>query len=129
MVEQKRKLGLLEVKQAFLADVRFREMFLPDLKTEIDAALKNPTCACNRKLYDRFFEFPEKLASYFPNREIESAQSQAEISSKNQFTVINCHVNELSERLKRLPSGRKQIAVTRYQDQITAIVNELDVIW
>lgn len=124
-----KKLGILEVKQAFLSDTRFRDLFLPDLKNEMDEALKNPTCACNRKLYDRFFEFPDRLAKYFPDREIESIQEQVDSLSKNQFTVINCHITELETRLKRLPPGRKQIAVTRFQDQVTAIVNELDGVW
>jgi hypothetical protein len=123
-----KKLGILEVKQAFLSDARFRDLF-PDLKSDMDEALKNPTCACNRKLYDKFFEYPELLARYFPNREIETAHQHIDSLSQNQFTVINCHVNELETRLKRLPPGRKQIAVTRYQDQVTAIVNELDVVW
>jgi hypothetical protein len=101
-----KKLGVLEVKQAFLADTRFRELF-PDLTTEINEALKNPTCACNRTLYDKFFEFPERLAKYFPNREIEGIKEQVEVLSKNQFTVINCNVNELESRLKKLPPGRQ----------------------
>lgn len=125
----RKPLGILEVKQAFLSDNRFRDLFLPDLKNEMEAALKNPTCACNRKLYDRFFEFPDRLAQYFPNREIESIQEKTDSLSKNQFTVINCHINELEARLKRLPTGRKQIAVTRFNDQVTAIINELDILW
>jgi hypothetical protein len=124
-----RKLGVLEVKQAFLSDERFRNLFMPELSQEIEEALKNPTCACNRKLYDKFFDYPEKLAQYFPNREIKSVQESIDTLSKNQFTVINCHVNELELRLKKLPPGRKQIAVTRFQDQVTAIINELDLVW
>lgn len=124
-----KKLGILEVKQAFLSDTRFRDLFLPDLKNEIEEALKNPTCACNRTLYDKFFEYPDRLASYFPNREVESLKEQLDALSKNQFTVINCQVNELEARLKKLPPGRKQIAVTRFQDQVTAIINELDGVW
>jgi hypothetical protein len=80
-------------------------------------------------LYDKFFEFPERLAKYFPNREIEGIKEQVEVLSKNQFTVINCNVNELESRLKKLPPGRKQIAITRFQDQVTAVVNELDISW
>jgi hypothetical protein len=123
-----RKLGILEVKQAFLSDVRFRDLF-PELKIEINEALKNPTCACNRKLYDKFFEFPDRLKQYFPNRQVESMQEQVNTLAKNNWSVINCPINELESRLKRLPPGRKQIALSRYQDQVTAVVNELDGIW
>lgn len=128
-MEQKRKLGVLEVKQAFLSDTRFRDLFLPELKNEMEEALKNPTCACNRTLYDKFFEYPDRLAKYFPNRTVETFQEQVDNLSKNQFTVINCNITELETRLKRLPPGRKQIAVTRFQDQVTAIINELDGVW
>ena len=120
-----KKLGILEVKQAFLSDTRFRDLFLPDLKNEMDEALKNPTCACNRTLYDKFFEYPDRLQKYFPNREVDSLKEQIEASQQNQFTVINCHIGELEARLKKLPPGHKQMAVSRYQDQVTVIINEL----
>jgi hypothetical protein len=123
-----RKLGILEVKQAFLSDIRFRELF-PELKAEMDEALRNPTCACNRKLYDKFFEFSDRLRQYFPNRQIESTQEHVDTLAKNNWFVINCTINELESRLKRLPPGRKQIALSRYQDQITAVINELDGVW
>jgi hypothetical protein len=125
----RKNLGILEVKQAFLSDERFRSLFMPELKNEMEEALKKPTCACNRKLYDRFFEFPDKLAQYFPDREIVSIQDQVSNLSKNAFTVINCQIGELETRLKRLPPGRKQIAITRFQDQVTAVINELDITW
>jgi hypothetical protein len=123
-----KKLGLLEVKQAFLADERFRTLF-PELQQEMTEALKNPSCSCNRKLYDRFFEFPERLEKYFPNREVIGIKEELEQLAKNNFVVINCHVDELEEKLKKLPNGRKQIAVARFNNEITAIVNELDIVW
>lgn len=127
-MEQKRKLGILEVKQAFLSDTRFRELF-PELREEMEKAIKNPTCACNRKLYDKFFDFPERLAKYFPNREVESMQEQISTLAKNQFSVINCNIGELETRLKKLAPGRKQIAICRDGEQVTAIINELDIVW
>jgi hypothetical protein len=128
MTNQRRKLGVLEVKQAFFADKRFRDLF-PELQKEIDDALRDPGCSCNRKLYDRFFEHPDRLARYFPDREIQSLQEQVAGLAKNNWTVINCKCGELEVYLRRLPPGRKQVAVARDGDQCTAVINELDVAW
>ena len=49
--------------------------------------------------------------------------------AENHWTVINCHIDELESKLKKLPPGRKQIAITRYADQATVVVNELDILW
>lgn len=124
----KKQLGILEVKQAFFADSRFRELF-PELQKEIDEALSNPTCACNRSLYDKFFEYPDRLKDYFPNREVASITERVSEMSKNNWSVINCNINELETFLKKLPPGRKQIAISRYENQCTVIVNELDLIF
>ena len=123
-----KRLGLLDVKQAFLSDGRFRDLF-PELKAEMDEAMKNPTCACNRKLYDKFFDHPDRLAKYFPDRKIESTTERINTLAKNAWTVINCAAAELESRLRKLPPGRKQIAVARSGDQVTVIVNELDLVW
>jgi hypothetical protein len=40
--------------------------------------------------------------------------------------VINCNVNELSEELRKLGPGRKQVDVARFQDQVTVIINHLE---
>lgn len=124
----KKQLGILEVKQTFFSDSRFRDLF-PELKKEIDEALNNPICACNRSLYDKFFEYPERLKQYFPNREVTSMKEHIKDMSKNSWSVINCNVNELENILKKLPVGRKQIAISRYEDQCTVIVNELDIVF
>lgn len=47
-------------------------------------------------------------------------------NAKNNWTVINCHIDELSDELKKFPHGRLQVSVSRYQDQVTAVINELE---
>jgi hypothetical protein len=49
--------------------------------------------------------------------------------AKNNFSIINCSIGELEDRMKTLAAGRKQIAIARYEDQVTVIVNELDQIF
>ena len=49
--------------------------------------------------------------------------------AKNNFSIINCSIGELEDRMKSLPSGRKQIAIARYEDQVTVVINELDQIF
>lgn len=46
--------------------------------------------------------------------------------ASNNFIVINCASKDLETKLKQLPPGRKQLALARYEDQVTVIINELD---
>lgn len=121
-----KKITLLEIKQA-LWDHRFREMF-PEYENEIKEFINNPGCACNVNLYRKILKHKDVLKKYFPTREIETPQEEIEKLSKNSWIVINCHVDELQERLKKLGTGRKQVAVGRYQDQVTVVVNELEIL-
>ena len=43
------------------------------------------------------------------------------------FTVFG--VQNIIKKLKNLPPGRKQIALTRYEVEVTCVVNELDILW
>ena len=118
------KIGLLQVKQA-LKDPRFRDILPLDLRDDIAKFLQNPGCSCNMPLYRRVIkECKKELVAYYPGSEVLEDDTRQEI--QNNFTVINCSVLELESRLKALPPGRKQIAATRFQDQVTVIVNELD---
>ena len=74
-------------------------------------------------------EAKKELQAYFPNRNIADIDEEVKKISQNHWTVINCAATELEEKLKRLPSGRKQIAVSRFEDQVTVVVNELDVLF
>jgi hypothetical protein len=122
MNQIKRKLGILDVKQAIF-DERFQKLF-PELKEDIDRVIKDPTCSCNRSIYLKFFQYKDRLEKFFPNRYIEPVE---ESIAENHWTVINCHVTELEGKLRKLPPGHKQLAVARYEDQITIVVNHLDV--
>lgn len=116
-------ISLLDVKAA-LADARFRESLPAELTEDVTKYLQNPTCACNVPIYRRIFKLgKDQLRQYFPGREI------AEVEEKKppgKWTVINCNVTDLEGRLRTLPPGRKQVAVARYEDQVTVVVNELD---
>ena len=117
------RIGLLQVKEA-LKDARFRDILPLDLREDVAKFLQNPGCACNLPLYRRLIKDCKKeLAEYYPGSEIVEDEP---LKPNNRFSVINCNIEELENKLKTLPPGRKQIAVTRFQDQVTVIVNELD---
>lgn len=120
---------MMDVKQA-LRDTRFRESLGVEFNDDVHKYLKNPGCACNVPFYRRLLkEAGDKLKAYFPGREPADLEAEAKSLAKNNFSVINCHKDELQDQLRKLGPGRKQIAVTRFEDQITVIVNELDLIF
>lgn len=120
---------LMDVKQA-LRDSRFREGLPSSFNEEIKKYQQNPGCACNVPLYKKIMtEAKDLLQNYYPNKSVVSLEEDAKKLADNNFSVINCHVDELEDRLKKLSLGRKQIAVCRYEDQVTAIINELDFLY
>lgn len=122
-------IGLMEVKQA-LKDHRFRESLPSDFKEDIQKYLQNPGCGCNVPIYKKIMEqAKEQLQKYYPNRVIANLEEEAKNLAKNNFSVINCKAEELEAKLRKLPPGRKQIAITRYENEVTVIVNELDLIY
>jgi len=124
-----RPITLMDVKQA-LRDSRFRESLPKDFEEEIRKYQQNPGCACNVPLYKKIItEAKEPLQAYFPNRSIVSLEEDAKRLAENNFSVISCSIHELEAELKKLPIGRKQIAVARYEDQVTVVINELDFIY
>ena len=125
-----KKISLMEVKQA-LRDRRFRDS-LPSgpFQEEVQKYLQNPGCACNVPLYKRIMiEAKEQLQAYYPNRSIVDLEEEAQKLAENHWKVINCHVDDLENQLKKLPSGRKQLAVARFEDMVTIVVNELDFLY
>lgn len=112
-----KKLTLLDIKQA-LWDIRFRKLF-PDYEKEINDFLKNPGCACNNPLYNKIFEHKEKLKEYFPTKIIEQEDPQPT------WKVINCSIDDLESNLKKLTKTYKQVAIARYEDQVTVIIYEV----
>lgn len=119
----------MEVKQA-LRDRRFRESLPNELNQDLQKYLQNPGCACNVPFYKRvMIEAKPQLQAYYPNRSVANLEEEAKKLAENHWSVINCHVDELAERLRKLPPGRKQLAVTRFEDQVTVVVNELDIVY
>jgi len=116
--------------RAALNDYRFRDLF-PELKHEIDKYMADPKCgACAVPVIKEILNrYPQRVEEYFPGRKVVRPDDEAKKLSENNFTVINCHVNELEERLRKLPPGRKQLAITRYEDQVTVVINELAVVF
>lgn len=126
---KKNGVGLMQVKQA-LKDGRFRASLPPDFNQDIQKYLNNPGCACNVPIYRRILkEAREQLAAYFPGEEILDEEKELVKMAENHWTVINCHIDELESKLRRLPPGRKQLDVARFEDQVTVVVNELEEVW
>jgi len=124
-----KKIGLLDVKAA-LNDAKFRDILPLEVRDDVAKYLQNPGCACNVPIYRRILkECIPALNKYFPGKEIINESEEIAKLAENNFTVINCHISEVENRLKKLPMGRKQIAVARYEDQATVIINELDLIF
>ena len=124
-----KKISLIEVKQA-LKDPRFRDSLPLELRDDVSKYLFNPSCACNLPLYRKLIkQYSQYLVAYFPESEISNDPEFIKELSQNHWTVINCNVAELESKLRMLPPGRKQIAVTRYQDQVTVIVDNLEVVF
>ena len=47
----------------------------------------------------------------------------------NQWSVINCSIDDLEKQLRKLGPGRKQLDIARYEDQVTVVINELDIVF
>lgn len=122
-----RKITIHDVKQALL-DHRFRKTLPDELGADVDKFLSNPGCNCNHTIYRKIMqEAAPQLREYYPSKEPQTEEEMDSKKSTNSWTVINCSTNELAERLRRLPPGRKQIDIARWQDQVTVVVNELEV--
>jgi hypothetical protein len=119
----------MEVKQA-LNDGRFRDILPLDIRDDVAKYLHCPSCASNVPLYRKILKTCQKqLQEYFPGKEIFNEEEDIKNLANNNWLVINCSVNELESRLRALPKGRKQVAVCRWEDQCTVIINELDVLF
>lgn len=121
-----KKIGLPEIKEA-LKDGRFRDKLPVELNEMVIKFLHNPGCGCNLPLYKKLIkEHSNLLLEYYPESEIGEIIDVSTRLELNHWTVINCPINELEQRLSKLPMGRKQVAVTRFEDQVTCVINSLD---
>jgi len=132
MLKVTKTINLQDVKQALL-DSRFRESLPVELNDDVQKFLKNPGCSCNHPIYKKIMKTAaEQLAAYYPTKQkVEAADiEKAEASvSQNEWTVISCHIDELVHKLRALGPGRKQLDIARWQDQVTIVINELDVVF
>lgn len=114
-------------------DERFRLTLPAELNEDIQKFLKNPGCSCNHPIYKKILKNgANQLAQYYPTKmriEPEEIEREIERVSQNEWSVINCHIDELATHLRKLPSGRKQLDIARYQDQVTVVINELDIVF
>jgi hypothetical protein len=118
-----------DIKEALKND-EFRRALPSNLQDDVQKFLSNPNCSCNMKIYQRILQEAEtNVKAYFPNKSIVSTQQVMETVMQNNWIVINCHINNLEEELKKLKTGRKQISMGRYEDKVTVIVNELEVVY
>lgn len=127
---KKRKISLLDVKQA-LQDERFIATLPESLQEGADKYVKDPGCACNHDFIVRVLkDASQQLKDYYPAAsEVVNPDEELEKLSKNNWKVFSCHIDELEKKLQKLPHGRKQIDMARWEDQVTVIINELDIIW
>jgi hypothetical protein len=124
-----KKITLMDVKAA-LKDSRFRLSLPKEMEKEVNDFLNNPGCPCNVPLYRKVFkECKEQLEKYYPNSEAPDESEEIQKLAENQWTVISCHIDELEKKLRKLGPGRKQLDMARYEDQVTVIINELDLIF
>lgn len=125
----KKRISIHDIKQALL-DERFRASLPEELKDDVNKFLKNPGCSCNHPIYLNVMKKAAKqVAAYFPSKEQvdpEELQKEAEKMTRNEWQVINCHIDDLAEELRKLGPGRKQLDAARWQDQITVVINHLD---
>ena len=125
-----KKITPLDVKHA-LKDERFRDKLPESLKSGADKFMKDPGCACHHKFIKQVLkEAKEQLLEYYPvASEITDPDKELEKLAKNNWRVINCHIDELESKLQALPYGRKQLDIARWQDQVTIVINELEIIY
>lgn len=123
-----KKVNIHDIKQALL-DERFRASLPDSLTEDVQKFLKNPGCACNHPLYMKVMRNAKKeVADYFPTKDTpqdEDLQKMEKLAT-NDWEVINCNINELTDKLRGLKPGRKQLDVARWQDQVTVVVNHLE---
>lgn len=121
------QVSLMQVKAA-LKDSRFREILPKTI--DLQQYLNNPGCACNVPLYKKILQdCKPQLQEYFPGRSIANLEEEIKQLAQNNWQVINTHVDQLENELRKLGVGRKQITVARYEEQCTVIVNHLDIIF
>jgi len=123
-----RKVGLLDVKAA-LQDERFRDTLPEEMQKEFKD-MSCSSCPANTSFYQSILrECRSQLQEYFPAREVADIKEENKKLAENHWMIINCHIDDLESKLKKLPPGRKQLDLSRYEDQVTVVINEIDVLY
>jgi len=121
-----KKVSIQEVKNA-LRDAKFRQSLPLELKEDIAKYEQNPGCPCNISIYRKILKYGVKqLKEFYPGKDIINPDIELPPLMENHWHVINCHVDELENKLKELAPGRKQVQMARWQDEVTVVINELD---
>jgi len=120
----------IDVKHA-LKDERFRKSLPESLQEGAKKFVENPGCGhCHNKYIRQVLkEAKKQIAEYFPNREISDPDEELEALAKNNWQVINCTIDELEGHLQKIPKGRVQLDVARWENMVTVVVNHLEILF
>lgn len=105
----------------------FRKRF-PELRVEFDDFIQKNGCAfCAKKMVEGLMSYKDRLYDYFGdvNLAIEAPEAFDPVGDNN-FTIINCGIHELEDKLNALPPAAYQITAARYEDQVTVVVNRIN---
>ena len=117
------EIKIASIKTA-LRSHEFRNMY-PELKDELDTYLTNPDCKCNVPLYNAILSDLDRLKKWFgKDAVVVDPLLPEEPDQLNRWQVINCHIDELDKYLQELPHGPKQIAIARFENEVTVIIND-----
>lgn len=108
------EVSMIRVKEMLQYDESFRSKF-PDLKSEIDDFLKDPSCPCHAKLY-------REIISQLRENPVRPTGVAQAFASAYRFSVVNCQVNDLEKELRKLPVGSNVEGITRFENEITCVV-------
>lgn len=123
------KISLMDIKKA-LKDSRFRLSLPKEFEKDVDSFLDKPGCGCHVPLYKKILkECKQQLKDYYPSLEVVENTEDLQKLAENNWTVISCHIDDLESKLNALPPGRKQMDIARYEDQVTVVVNDLEIIF
>jgi hypothetical protein len=110
-----------------LKDTKFRSNLPSELDEDVRKYELNPGCPCNLNIYRNVLKYASKeLREYYPDREVMNPDAELIPLQKNDWKVINCHISEAERKIQEYTFGRYQIALARYEDQVTILINGLD---
>jgi hypothetical protein len=117
------EIKIASIKKA-LRSHEFRNKY-PEFKEEINTYIENPDCKCNIPLYNAILSDLNRLKEWFgEDAVIVEPPLPEEPEQVNKWQVVNCHINDLESFMQGLSHGPKQIAIARWEDQVTVIIND-----